>query len=462
MRVRLLLLLSIVLNVALAAAFFGWFSLQPKNVVSVPRPVVVSPVNTNVVRIIKTNVLVRPRTFMWQEVETPDYVAYVQNLRSLGMPETTVRDIIVADVDQIFARRRREEAASQDIEWWRAEPSDSFQSNALARATALDADREALLTRLLGENWKRDRETPATEAIPLAGEILGALPEDVKQSVRKIASLAGQRAAEYIGQMDSQGRPVNEFELAKLREQTREELAKVLNAQQLEEFLLRYSNNANRLRAQFAGLPLSPEDFRALFRATDKIDRDLELKLIGDDPDSQRQRAALEQERASVIAKILGAERFETFAMMGDPDYKEALALAGRIGANKETATALYEISKATKEEVDRVTGDASLSAAEKQQQLREIELDQQRARAMLLGEQTVADPPPPQPSAPPLRVHAKEPGETLGEMAFRFRVSIRDIREANPGLDINRVPAGVPINIPYPAQPPTPPVLAR
>jgi hypothetical protein len=456
MRVRLLLLLSIVLNVALAAAFLGWFSVRPKNLAASSRPVVIPSPGTNVVRIIKTNVLVRPRTFTWQEVETPDYVAYVDNLRGLGMPETTVRDIIIADVDQIFARRRHEEAATQDIEWWRSEPSDAYQSNALARASGLEMDRDALLTRLLGENWKQGREVPATEAIPLAGEILGALPEDVKKSVRDIAALAGRRVADYIGQMDVLGRPASELELARLREQTREELAKVLNAQQLEEFLLRYSNNANRLRSQFAGLSLSPDEFRALFRATDRIDRDIELKFAGNDSDAQRQRAALEMDRASAIEKILGAERFESFVMMGDPDYKEALSLAGRIGANKETATALYEITRATKDEVDRVSGDTSLSAAEKQQQLREIELEQQRARAMLLGEQPTVEPPP-QPPVPQMRVHAKEPGETLGQMAFRFRVTIRDIREANPGLDINRLPAGVSVNIPYPAQPPLP-----
>ena len=44
--------------------------------------------------------------------------------------------------------------------------------------------------------------------------------------------------------------------LAKLRQQTRDDLARVLSPPQLEEFLLRYSQNANELRAEFGQLQL--------------------------------------------------------------------------------------------------------------------------------------------------------------------------------------------------------------
>ena len=46
-----------------------------------------------------------------------------------------------------------------------------------------------------------------------------------------------------------------------------EELAKVLTPQQLEEYLLRWSQNSAQLREQLRGLDVTPEEFRALFRA---------------------------------------------------------------------------------------------------------------------------------------------------------------------------------------------------
>src|SRR5688572_14105529 len=97
-------------------------------------------VNSNSIRILKTNVLVRPRLFSWQEVESADYATYIENLRGLGMPENTIRDIIIADVDQLFVRRRREAEVEQDMEWWRAQPSAAYQSNALSRVFAIEEE----------------------------------------------------------------------------------------------------------------------------------------------------------------------------------------------------------------------------------------------------------------------------------------------------------------------------------
>src|SRR5688572_20916802 len=170
MRTRTVLLVSLVLNVALGSALVTWVALYPKNTPRVVRSPNLNGINSNnLLRIVKTNVLVRPNTFTWQQVESPDYAVYVENLRSLGMPNTTIRDIILADVDQLFAQRRREEAAKQDIEWWRSTPSPEVQSNTLARARAIEAEREALLTKLLGPDWQKGRSENEAEPLALTG-----------------------------------------------------------------------------------------------------------------------------------------------------------------------------------------------------------------------------------------------------------------------------------------------------
>src|SRR5215203_6097708 len=158
MRTRSVLLVSLVLNVALASAFVTWWSLSSKNTARVVRSPNLGGISSNnMLRIVKTNVLVRANAFTWQQVESPDYAVYVENLRSLGMPNTTIRDIILADVDQLFAQRRREEAAKQDFEWWRSTPSPEVQSNTLSRARSIEAEREALLAKLLGPDWQKGR-----------------------------------------------------------------------------------------------------------------------------------------------------------------------------------------------------------------------------------------------------------------------------------------------------------------
>lgn len=47
-------------------------------------------------------------SFRWSQLESTDYRTYIANLRGIGCPEQTIRDIITADVNSLYAARRRE------------------------------------------------------------------------------------------------------------------------------------------------------------------------------------------------------------------------------------------------------------------------------------------------------------------------------------------------------------------
>lgn len=46
---------------------------------------------------------VAARCFDWSQLEAPDYRAYIVNLRSVRCPERTVREIIMADVADMYS-----------------------------------------------------------------------------------------------------------------------------------------------------------------------------------------------------------------------------------------------------------------------------------------------------------------------------------------------------------------------
>ncbi len=465
MRTRTVLLVSLVLNVALVSALVTWLTLAPRNTPRVVRsPNLNGITSNNVLRIVKTNVLVRPNMFTWQQVESPDYAVYVQNLRSLGMPDTTIRDIIIADVDQLFAQRRRDEAAKQDIEWWRSTPSPEVQSNTLARARAIETEREALLTKLLGPDWKKAQSENDADPLVLTGPVLGNLSDEVKAKVQEIATTSRSRVADYLAQVEAAGEPPNAVELAKMREDARQQLAAILSPLQLEEFLLRYSENAVQLRRDMIGLNLTPEEFRELFQALDPIERDIQLRYAGDDAASQRSRQGLEQQRLAVIRNTLGAERYTAYQTVRDPAYRDAVLVAQQAGAGDEAALALYRISRATADEVNRIRLNPSLTEEQKQQQIQNAALEQKRARDLVLGETPAAEPAAPDLSAitPPPRglySHSAEPGETLPFLAVRFGVSMEALVEANPNLNFNRIAPGTRVNVPPPGTGTPPPL---
>ena len=54
----------------------------------------------------KPAVIGQVKPFHWSQMESSDYRTYVANLKSIGCPEQTIRDIITADVSTLYAFRR--------------------------------------------------------------------------------------------------------------------------------------------------------------------------------------------------------------------------------------------------------------------------------------------------------------------------------------------------------------------
>jgi len=49
----------------------------------------------------------QPRPFHWSQLESSDYRVYIANLRAIGCPAPTLRDIISADVDTLYTKKRK-------------------------------------------------------------------------------------------------------------------------------------------------------------------------------------------------------------------------------------------------------------------------------------------------------------------------------------------------------------------
>ncbi len=53
-----------------------------------------------------------PVAFRWSQLEAGDYPTYMRNLRAVGCPEETIRDIITADIDSQYAELRSNPGAA--------------------------------------------------------------------------------------------------------------------------------------------------------------------------------------------------------------------------------------------------------------------------------------------------------------------------------------------------------------
>ncbi len=101
---------------------------------------------------------------VWQQVESGNFQEYMANLRGLGMPEQTVRDIVLADVNRLYDEKKRAvlDSIERKDEFWKpggtsrtAGPSEMDQLRTLAK------EKEGLLRDLLGlETDQRDYAKP--------------------------------------------------------------------------------------------------------------------------------------------------------------------------------------------------------------------------------------------------------------------------------------------------------------
>jgi LysM repeat protein len=225
----------------------------------------------------------------------------------------------------------------------------------------------------------------------------------------------------------------------------------LLSPPELEEFLLRYSQNANGLRTEFGQLHFfdaTRDEFRAVFRATDAVDQRIQSLADAKDPGSLAAIKALEDQRENAIKVALGAKRYEEYRLLHDPVYRDAVAAADEAGT-PEAAGTFYAINLAALAEQSRIRGDTNLTADQKSIELKRLELEQLQANTIAKGGDLPPEPSPAPTPPPPKRVYVLGPGDSAATIAMMYGLPVSAIKAANPQVDFNKLKPGDAITIP-------------
>ena len=101
-----------------------------------------------------TNAAPFQRAWHWRELESSDYTAYIQKLRSVGCPEQTIVDLVLMDVGRVYQTRREQLQRGKP----RAgqEPDDTWQ--------VLAQERNQLVRQLVGVDFQTELQA-LTEAV---------------------------------------------------------------------------------------------------------------------------------------------------------------------------------------------------------------------------------------------------------------------------------------------------------
>ncbi len=326
-------------------------------------------------------------TIGWEQLESTEYREYLDRLRAAGCPEERIRMIVKADADEWLLQQRIAHAVANDFAWWKAEPPSAAAGLAFTdRYRELRERRAELVRSLVGEDAEQPEEDEVPIVVNLSGPVLGALPPEKYNAVQEICAGSMDRHQGYFNSRQSQGVFLNQGDMAEMREATRASLSAVLTEEELEEFLLRYSHNANRLRMELSGLEPTPEEFRKVFRAVDKLEHQLQLEYGAIDSLSSRQREEFARQREEAIREVLSPERYQRYLMARYPLFRQALRAVRGAGLPDDVVVPFYEVLNRHESRRREVLNNTALSVAERQNGLRALEQEKERALEQALG----------------------------------------------------------------------------
>jgi hypothetical protein len=278
-------------------------------------------------------------------VESADYQAYMANLRAIGCPERTIRDIILADLERFYVEKTA--AIPFNACFWECgDKRVTAQRQQEQKRAALKTELGDLVRTLLGVDYfpseKQDDDELAYDAVMRF--ILGPLPEDVAQT----ALIELRKAQALVDKLENRG---NGFELPETESQVRqagkESLARLralLGPEGFDEFASRtaalylMNNGYEKLKA-------SPAEWRQIARmhvAICGLSPEKSFEIFG----SSKVDDEVEQRFQARLQEYVGPTRWTEFVREKDPVFRSALALAEQNRLPRETAAKIYDIKQ--------------------------------------------------------------------------------------------------------------------
>jgi hypothetical protein len=180
--------------------------------------------------------------------------------------------------------------------------------------------------------------------------------------------------------------PEDREKLTYLAREERADLVKLLTPRELEEYDLRNSGTADRLRSQLTTFNATEKEFRTLFsilRAQDNERVSGVAESVSLDPRRQNEANAQVNDQ---IKAALGPERFADYQRSIDPGYRQTTQLVARLELPPATANQVWAVAQDIQPRVRTLQSDQSLSPDERNRQLAALAAETQARLTATLG----------------------------------------------------------------------------
>jgi len=391
MKTKVLLAVSLVLNLALTGVLLWFVNHRPVPAVAPAPPTPPASSGSAAPEPSskpETVVAAKPaQPFDWRMVESEDYKQYIANLRAIGCPEETIRDIIIADVNKLFASRRQAlKISTNRFEYWKSGSffAGMFDPERIEQEQALAREKRELLRELLGV--APDEKPDLFGGFNPFEAMLDFLPSEKQTAVLELLQKMQARMIRGFrgGAPDAEG-------LGQVRTAQKEmeaELAKILTPQELEEYQLRMSPTAMAMRMQLSSFEPTEEEFRKIFAVRKTFDDQFNpMEAATLDTAEREKMNAARREMEAQLKSVLGEARYAEYERAQDWTYQGIYRVAQRQGLPKDSADKVYDMQKIAQDQTRKVQQDPTLSPEQRQAAIEAIRTETANSIRAVLGE---------------------------------------------------------------------------
>jgi len=319
----------------------------------------------------------------WRQVESTDYQRYIANLRAIGCPEETIRDIIRADVHQLFDQKKKEyRKGAPKWNYWTS-PQDFIRGPGRAmwvKLAELDTQRDAVLRTLGVEPDQRKRVAKELNALDL---MLDFLQDDKKHAgiLRLRAELDDRLQMRGLNSLDARG-------IQRLQRELEENIRATLTPEEAFQYDLRMSSTALSLVHGLTPFEPTEQEFVSMFKLQKAFDDEFSENLLyGSDVEKARAQEA-QRELQNKMREALGEERYADYTLAREnTDFQEIHRIVKAAGLGAREAKQIYALRESA-EQSARETGNVpNLSAEERDAALARLRKGMESSVRTLLGE---------------------------------------------------------------------------
>lgn len=305
--------------------------------------------------------------FHWQQLESTNYDTFVVNLRAIGCPDRTIRDLVFADAERRYAELQS--AEGETIPFWLAGRAlvEANRRNETNR-TAAQEELRAELRRLFGVDWSpEEHEVRDIKFQVMSRLIAGPVSDEQHEQAWRWLMATIEKGQTFRQRRQHLLLDQDHVAWQTIAQNRKTLLEGIFSTSEYEEFQARTTFLEEMLGARLIhleDLELTPVELRrvclAKIREVGWLDDLFRMDRSKSKDDKEAQKVAF----AAALRHELSPQGFEEFVRVQDDDYRNILEVTRGNELPRSAAQKVYEVRQLAETEFKRLQAEADSAEA--------------------------------------------------------------------------------------------------